>query len=76
MDGEGVFIWPDERKYQGQYKEDKKEGYGVFEWNDGKKYRGYWEKGKQHGEGEFFIQKEQIWRKGIWLNGKRVRWLS
>ena len=32
MDGEGVFKWPDGRKYQGQYKDDKKEGYGIFEW--------------------------------------------
>jgi len=32
MDGEGVFIWPDLRKYTGQYKDDKKHGYGIFEW--------------------------------------------
>jgi hypothetical protein len=32
MDGEGVFKWPDGRKYQGQYKDDKKDGYGIFEW--------------------------------------------
>jgi hypothetical protein len=32
MDGEGVFVWPDGRKYHGQYRDDKKEGYGIFEW--------------------------------------------
>ena len=32
MQGQGEFIWPDGRKYQGSYLEDKKEGYGVFEW--------------------------------------------
>ena len=32
MDGDGIFRWPDGRKYQGQYKDDKKEGYGIFEW--------------------------------------------
>jgi hypothetical protein len=32
MDGEGVFIWPDKRRYTGEYKDDKKHGYGVFEW--------------------------------------------
>ncbi len=32
MDGEGVFVWPDQRKYIGQYKDDKKHGYGTFEW--------------------------------------------
>lgn len=32
MHGEGEFIFPDDRKYTGQYVEDKKEGYGVLEW--------------------------------------------
>ncbi len=32
MDGQGIFTWPDQRKYQGEYKNDKKEGYGIFEW--------------------------------------------
>jgi hypothetical protein len=32
MDGEGKFTWPDGRKYEGEYKDDKKEGYGTFEW--------------------------------------------
>jgi len=32
MHGKGLFTWPDNRKYDGEYKEDKKEGYGIFEW--------------------------------------------
>jgi hypothetical protein len=32
MDGEGKFTWPDGRIYEGEYKDDKKEGYGTFEW--------------------------------------------
>ena len=74
MDGEGIFIWPDGRKYNGQYKDDKKEGTGSFEWNDGRKYQGMWKNGKQHGEGEFFNPKENSWKRGIWNEGKRVRW--
>jgi hypothetical protein len=83
MDGEGVFVWPDGRKYHGQYKDDKKEGYGVFEWyltcnfrNDGRKYKGMWKNGKQHGEGEFWHPKENSWKRGIWNDGKRVRWTN
>ena len=29
-----VFTWNDGRKYNGEYKDDKKHGYGVFEWPD------------------------------------------
>ena len=76
MDGEGLFQWPDGRRYQGNYREDKKEGYGLFEWADGRKYRGNWLNGKQHGEGEFYNAKQKIWRKGLWEDGKRVKWIQ
>lgn len=42
MEGNGVFLWPDNRRYEGQYIDDKKEGYGVFYWPDGRKYEGDW----------------------------------
>lgn len=29
-----VFTWNDGRRYEGEYKDDKKHGYGVFEWPD------------------------------------------
>lgn len=44
--------------------------------SDGRKYKGNWLGGKQHGEGEFLQPKENIWKKGIWNDGKRVRWLN
>ena len=55
---------------------DKKDGYGEFEWADGRKYKGSWKNGKQHGEGEYCPSNGKIWRKGIWENGKRVKWLD
>jgi len=33
-----------------------------------------WKNGKQHGEGEFYHPKDQIWKKGIWNDGKRLKW--
>ena len=36
MDGHEVFTWPDGRKYQGDYKNGKKDGFGIFEGADGK----------------------------------------
>ncbi len=50
-----------------------KKFYIIFR-SDGRKYKGYWKNGKQHGEGEFFHTKENIWKKGIWMDGKRVQW--
>jgi hypothetical protein len=44
--------------------------------SDGRKYKGFWSNGKQHGEGEFLHQKENQWRKGIWNEGKRIRWVG
>ena len=42
--------------------------------NDGRKYKGYWKNGKQHGEGEFYNPKENAWKKGVWSEGRRVKW--
>ena len=75
LEGKGVFTWPDGRKYDGEYKNDKKEGYGIFEWVDGKKYKGYWKNGKKDGEGQFFLPSKKKWKKGIWKEGKIVKWL-
>ena len=50
----GIFSWPDGRRYEGDYKDDKKDGNGVFSWNDGRKYEGQWANGKQHGEGTHY----------------------
>ena len=76
MDGQGVFIWPDNRKYEGGYKDDKKDGYGVFEWADGRMYRGQWKNGKQDGDGEFYNISTKKWKKGIWKDVKRIKWIS
>ena len=76
MNGKGIFIWSDEKKYEGEYREDKKEGFGVFEWADGRKFRGQWKNGKQDGEGEFYSPKSQKWRKGIWKDGKKIKWIE
>lgn len=49
MHGKGQFTWIDGKVYNGDYKDDKKEGFGEFKWPDGKIYRGQWKDGKQHG---------------------------
>jgi hypothetical protein len=76
MEGEGKFTWPDGRTYKGEYKRDKKDGYGIFEWDDGRIYKGNWKEGKQNGEGEYYNPKEKIWKKGLWENGKKIKWIN
>lgn len=47
MNGKGTFIWPDKRRFEGNYKNGKKHGKGVFYWPDGNKCEGEWEEGAQ-----------------------------
>ena len=74
MDGEGEFHWADGKVYIGHYVKDEKNGFGELKWPSGKIYKGMWKNGKQHGEGEVFNPKDNLWRKGFWNEGKRVRW--
>ena len=74
LNGNGLFTWPDGRKYEGEYKNDKKEGFGIFYLSNGKIYKGNWKNGKQHGEGEFYFPNDDVWKKGYWENGKRIKW--
>ena len=76
MQGKGIFTWPDGRKYEGEFINDKKEGYGTFYWPDGKIYKGNWKDGQQDGEGEIFDPKKNKTRKGIWSKGKKIQWID
>jgi hypothetical protein len=40
MQGKGILIWQDGKKYEGDFEDDKRHGQGVFLWKDGKEYRG------------------------------------
>ena len=59
MHGKGIFEWKDNRKYEGEYINDKKEGMGTFYWPDGRIYIGKWKDGKQHGFGKFMGPKTE-----------------
>lgn len=75
MDGQGIFTWADNRRYSGEYTEDKKHGYGCFTWPDGRQYQGLWQNGKQEGVGVYYNAKGEI-RYGKWQNGKRICWIQ
>ena len=76
MEGFGYYVWNDGRKYEGQYKDDKKHGFGIYSWADGRCYEGYWWKGKQHGLGTYFVPKEGKVKYGLWEDGKRIEWFN
>jgi hypothetical protein len=76
MEGMGIYIWNDGRKYEGQYKDDKKHGFGVYTWADKRCYEGYWYKGKQHGLGRYLVPKDDKTKNGLWEDGKRIEWFT
>ena len=73
MEGRGVETWADGRRYEGDFKNGKKDGEGTFEWPNGNKYVGSWRNGKQHGIGVWIAQEDGITtkRQGEWVKGKR-----
>lgn len=46
MHGNGHLVWANGRQYQGQFKNDLKEGTGIYRWSDGQEYFGQWLNGK------------------------------
>ena len=76
MHERGTFTWPDGRKYEGGYQNDKKHGVGTFTWPNGKCYEGNWSDGKQHGIGYLTAGEGQEKKKGEWAEGRRIRWID
>ena len=76
MHGEGVFLWPDNRRYEGNYVNEKKEGFGIFYWPNGKVYKGFWKDGYHHGKGVMTetdgSKKSGIWHKGELINSQSI----
>lgn len=75
MHGNGVYIWNDGRKYEGEYQYDKKHGHGVYIWADGRRYDGSWANGLRNGKGKYIL-KNGSYREGVWLDDKRVKWID
>ena len=49
----GTYTCGDNRKYIGEWKNNKMDGYGVFTWPDGRKYQGEYKDDKKEGLGTF-----------------------
>lgn len=75
--GKGITTWPNDTKttrYDGNYKNDQKDGFGTFSWYDGSRYEGEWRSDERHGfgitkmpSGSSLIPYYHL--RGIWVNG-------
>ena len=74
MHGRGILTSEDNKKYDGTFKEGKKDGFGVFHWNNDNMFEGYWVNSKMHGIGKFITKGN--YKVGLWENGKRINWLK
>lgn len=54
--------------YEGEYKNDVKEGYGAYKWASGNYYKGYYKNDKRHFYGEMYWNDGSIY-KGEWCDG-------
>ena len=68
MHGKGMFVWKNGQKFEGNYKNDQKEGQGRLQLADGVVVEGTWVTGKLHGKATI-LNKEGITRVSEWNMG-------
>ncbi|EPT25936.1 MORN repeat-containing protein [Toxoplasma gondii ME49] len=75
MHGQGVYKWPQGQflKYEGPYEQSMKSGAGKLFLRDGRIYVANFARGKMDGE-VVEISPSGKKRKGIWKDGKHVKW--
>jgi hypothetical protein len=66
----GTHTWPDGRKYEGAWKDDKLEGQGTYTWPNGEKYVGAFKDGKREGQGTH-TWPDGAKYEGAWKDDKR-----
>merc|ERR1711994_304412 len=56
-------------KYEGEYRDDRKEGQGRYDWNNGDWYQGQWKSGLRHGQGLYVWKEKNEKYEGSWVEG-------
>lgn len=60
-------------KYEGQWKDNQRQGFGHFCWTSGSQYKGYWEKDQKQGFGVYKWKTgdkyKGFWKKGVYDYG-------
>jgi len=72
LNGNGVYIYPDGTRYEGDFKDGKRHGFGdgTLIMGGGYRYEGYWENDKPHGRGLQTRDNGEIYN-GEFQRGKR-----
>eukprot|EP00434_Breviolum_minutum_P014812 symbB.v1.2.013060.t1/scaffold907.1/size153227/5 len=60
MHGQGVYKYCDGTRYQGQFRDNIREGYGVLTFTDGSLYEGGWREDVPEGEGRVIYSNGEI----------------
>ena len=47
----GKFFWPNGNSYEGDFKNDFRDGLGVYKLKNGERHEGEWKNGKKNGKG-------------------------
>lgn len=60
-------------KYEGQWKDNQRQGFGCFSWTSGSQYKGHWEKDQKQGFGVYKWKTgdkyKGFWKKGVYDYG-------
>ena len=71
INGKGLYIWPNQRKYEVTGIQYKMQGHGRITWDDGRMYEGEFENDKKHGKEYIFIWTDGRKYIGQWKDGKQ-----
>lgn len=67
----GIYKSESGEKYEGNFKNKKKDGYGTLYWTNGSKYEGKWENDNFNGQGTLYYANGNKKYKGNYKEGKR-----
>ena len=67
---EGVYVWANGTRYEGQWQEGRMYGNGIYTWVNGDVYEGQWENSVMHGQGKFADTNGAVFI-GEWKNGEK-----
>ena len=56
--GKGIFYFNDGDRYEGDFRNDEREGLGIMYFNDGDRYEGDYREGKPEGKGIYYLKME------------------